>query len=98
MITPPSTEAVEAAIVWIRGGISGISAEQMRLLHGDTHNSMGSSWNASRILAAEVERLRVELGYTEDLIRSIRRRCKASAICVNEDILKMTEEFNQDEE
>ncbi len=49
-------------------------------------------------LEEENKRLTCEVGYLTDLIHQIRRRCKASAICINEDILKMTEKFNQDEE
>jgi len=58
----PTPEAVEAAMKWIEAGTQAVTGQQLTLLHeyfGEP--SMGASWNAERILAAEVERLRGEL-------------------------------------
>lgn len=58
---PPSNEAVEAAIKWLQGHTKTVTGEQLEMLHNYYGKpSMGASWNAARILAAEVERLRAQ--------------------------------------
>lgn len=74
MTTPtPTPEAVEAAIIWTKGGLAEMSQHKLRLLHEyNGQPSMGASWNAMQILAAEVERLRGELERAEQKIEADR--------------------------
>jgi hypothetical protein len=58
---PPSPEAVEAAMQWLNGNTKAVTGEKLEMLHHYYGKpSMGASWNAARILAAEVERLRAQ--------------------------------------
>lgn len=60
--TPPTPEAVEAAIKWAKD--CSLTDKEMRILCADDPYSYGTD-TAARILAAEVERLRARVAELE---------------------------------
>ncbi len=71
MTTPPTPEAVEAAMEYMHEPI--IRSDEME--------------DCARILAAEVERLRAELGHAQEQLERIRSLCMGHGVGLRDDVL-----------
>ena len=80
-MTTPTPEAVEAAMRCIQ--MKPMTPEDRCLID---NTSMGDRWQAGRILAAEVERLRCELGHAQDQLERIRTLCMGHGVGLRDDV------------
>ncbi len=84
MTTPATPEAVEAAMQYDKEPRE-MTGRQDAILEAGPFVREGD--NAVRILAAEVERLRCELGHAQDKLERIRTLCLGSGVGLRDDVL-----------
>ncbi len=88
MTPPPTPEAVEAAMhcaINYKGGESP-TEQHVRCIRYHKRDNENYIQASARILAAEVERLRCELGHAQEQLERIRSLCLGSGVGLRDDV------------
>ncbi len=88
MTTPPTPEAVEAAMEYAQWDVSQpeLTEKQWAILGDPLDSESDCGYASACILAAEVERLRCELGHAQDKLERIRTLCLGSGVGLRDDV------------